>query len=282
MHHQLPRSAVLALATILPQAIGCGGKVEYLGVSKIQLVQSADVSGTVPACASGAAHRNACCTTSGSNTECGVFPDEPFHPCDSDWQTYPDPHSCCDLTDPSHPCGPPPAQPSPLPPGKCSYGCPPGWHANGSITAASGSCCSSSSGASTCFGWGGGNGTSSSSTCDYVCPAGWQPLTPGSPEICCRSQGAGVECFSQATGPGGGGTLTWTCAQDGATTATTSAATGVCSSPATLEVFWTNTCHFPVSFSSCGGGGTGPGSALQCGCNSTVGGHNYALTCSSP
>jgi hypothetical protein len=293
MRQRLPffRSAAFALAPLLALAIACGGKVESLGKTDMQLMASTDVSGSVIPCPTGAAHRNACCQ-GGPNTAaaCGVYPQAPFHACDPDWMTYPDPATCCDLNDPSH-CAAPPSVSPPTPTGHCVYACPPGYYPAGPISPRTGSCCSTPTSPPQnprgCFGWAPGSAYDTGQTfCDFVCPEGWQPLTPGSPDVCCRSLDGGVECFSQATGPAGTPTLpssgapkacmgsgggssgvsqcacsstvgahsyaltcsgsnttqTCTCTMDGATTATV---TSTYCSPSSLDLLWTNNCHFP-------------------------------------
>jgi hypothetical protein len=220
--HTLAATAIIGL---LVEA--CGGKTVTLGTNSVQsatelVVAPNDVS-SMPTtqCASGAAHPNVCCKAD-QNTpaSCRGYPDGPFHPCDPDRTLYPDPRRCCDLNDPTK-CGAPPASPPPPPPGQCVYGCPIGWYAVEPITTTSGGCCSApdSTGGGGCFGWGtigsplpaSGPGPfppfdgGTTGVCDYVCPDGWQPLTPSTPDTCCRSWGtdAGprLECFSQATGP---------------------------------------------------------------------------------
>jgi len=253
MRRRLGLSVSTIFVSITPAllATACGGSVESIGTTDMQLVPLTEVTRAVTACAPGAAHRNACCTRGPNTTsQCGLYPAAPFHPCEPDWTTYPDPSTCCDLTDPSHPCGAPPAQPPPLPSGQCTYGCPPGWYATSPITLTSGSCCESpsSGGGSSpmaCFGWGPPGNATPSSTCDYICPAGWQSLTPSAADVCCRTLDAGVECFSQATGPVGGAT--------------------------TVSVPSSS----PPQEPACAGG---PGGG--CSCSATTQGHSYAMTCS--
>ena len=114
-------------------------------------------SGSVPACTTGQAHRNVCCTA-GPNApaECGVYVTDPFHACASGATTYPDPTTCCDLNDPTSCAAPPPVPTDPPPPVGCGYYCPPGWYASGSA------CCSvDPSGNGVCYAtaYGGVNGS---------------------------------------------------------------------------------------------------------------------------
>ena len=210
-------------------AEGCEGRVVPLGTNSVQLaeVSTTSVSPQPTQCLAGSAHPNVCCLGGADvSASCGTYPDDPFHACDPDRTTYPDPRSCCDLN--THECGPPPQVPPPPPAGQCVYGCPIGWYATHPITATSGACCSDPVSApggtgptgGGCFGWGfttpspplGGTtptDAGASGFCDYTCPDGWQPLTPGQPDICCRSTGLDggleLECFNQGTPPASGG-----------------------------------------------------------------------------
>jgi hypothetical protein len=256
--HRFP---LFSAATVVALSVACGGQV-VLGTNSVQLAEVAPdaVSTTAATCAAGAAHPNVCCNAGPTGSTCGVYRDDAFHPCDPGWTTYPDPRSCCDLNQSSS-CAPPPPTSSPAQAGQCLYGCPPGFYATAPITASSGSCCSvpQSGGPSGCFGWGPGGlsdagSASSSTTCDYVCPAGWQPLTPSSPDVCCRSLDAGVECFSQATGPARGGS----------------------SAPPGSMV---GAGGFAPTLAGVNCGGSVDGS--NCSCSATFGGTSYSLQCSN-
>jgi hypothetical protein len=83
------------------------------------------------------------------------------------------------------------------------------------------------------------------SLCDYACPEGWTPLSPG---VCCTARDGGAQCFSQATGPAGGG-------QSPAGSATPTALAGV----------------------ACGGALDGS----SCQCSGTFGGTSFLLQCSN-
>jgi hypothetical protein len=222
--HRLSLHALSPMAAVIALAVACGAKVEVtLGTNSVQSaeVAPASVSAAPTQCGSGSAHPNVCCTA-GPNTlaTCRAYPGEPFRPCDPDTTTYPDPRSCCDLD--RGQCGSPPLAPPPAPAGQCVYGCPIGWYAVAPITSTSGACCSGPSSDPRaprgCFGWGTAGSplppslssmtpvdAGASGFCDYVCPDGWQPLTPSAPDICCRSTGLEggleLECFDQATGP---------------------------------------------------------------------------------
>lgn len=131
-------------------ASACVGREVSLGnnSSSMALVDPGQVSGTVTACAAGEAHPNVCCDAQpGQGAKCGVYPSDPFHPCDTGWKTYPDPRSCCSLEDSSKCDAPPPNPPSP-PTGTCAYACPPGWYP---IT--DGCCHDNGDGSGECYGW---------------------------------------------------------------------------------------------------------------------------------
>jgi hypothetical protein len=248
-------SRIGLVATALAALAACGGRVVSLGTTGMMSMSLDELTGNVPFCAVGAAHRNACCHAgAGGDAECGIYPRSPFHSCDPEWTTYPVPVTCCDLADPTQ-CGAPPAAPPSPPPGRCVYDCPPGY----SDDDLSGNCCQGGSSS---------NGTSSqewalcipsetiaagasSTTCDYACPPGWQKSS-NAPDVCVN----GNESFSQATGagaassgavsnPGSGSGATWV--QDPAGTANLVANDG--------------------SYCSLSGGRSG--------------GHTYSVTCSN-
>jgi hypothetical protein len=289
-------SFLLVAAGALPVLVACGGREVSLGTnhSQLSLVDPSTVSGTVPSCGTGDAHPNVCCQASaGQAAQCGVYIGAPFQPCDSGWTAYPDPRSCCTLDDPSN-CGAPPPSPPPLPPGVCGYACEPGWY-----PIQNGCCQDTGNGQGVCYGWasagdggifddGGpttcvdagfddsGNGTPGCDPtpqpptadagdqpgqppCTYACPAGWQRAV-GAADVCCRDLGGGeIECFSQATGPQGGGSS----GGDG----------GVDPTPADGGVF--DAGADDASTMVCGSSNNG-----QCMCSSSVGGHSYELDCS--
>ena len=121
------RPAALA-GIVFPLAVlACGGKGVTIGSNSAEqrAVDPTTVQGTVPACAVAQAHPNVCCQggpTKGS--ACVAFVNSPFHKCDDGWTTYPDPGTCCDLSDPTNCVAPPPGPP---PPTTCGYACAPGW-----------------------------------------------------------------------------------------------------------------------------------------------------------
>jgi hypothetical protein len=63
-------------------------------------VPVAQVGGSVSACPSGYAHPNICCDASGGATACVTDTSSPFQPCGATSGTYPDPTTCCSLSDP--------------------------------------------------------------------------------------------------------------------------------------------------------------------------------------
>ena len=195
-------SVIFPLALAMP-LFGClGGREVSIGANAAQLssVDPATVtapSSGVPACSTGAAHPNVCCSAGpGSASKCGVYEGAPFHECDTGYKTYPDPRSCCDLADPSKCAAPPP--PPPTPPPSCGYYCPPGWYTNGDA------CCrTDANGAGECFAstWStgvGGTSTTPSSggSAPPKAPPGWgsdagapNPSDASSPPSCDPSTG---------------------------------------------------------------------------------------------
>ncbi len=121
------RAAVAGLFFPIALLAACGGKGVTIGsnAGELRAVDPAAVTGTVPACAPLQAHPNVCCK-GGPNeaSECVAFVNSPFHKCDDGWTLYPDPASCCDLSDPAKCVVPPPGPP---PPTGCGYACAPGW-----------------------------------------------------------------------------------------------------------------------------------------------------------
>ncbi len=108
-------------------ALACNGQIQTgsTNTPQLQTLSSADTAAiagtTVTACATGYAHPNICC----DGASCGDYPTAPFHACDTTATTYPDPRSCCDLTNGLNCAAPPPPPPTPTP--NCWLTCAPGW-----------------------------------------------------------------------------------------------------------------------------------------------------------
>ena len=122
-----------AVALLWPLGlVACAGKTVSVGTNEDQLrtVDPASVNKPVPACAAKTqAHANVCCKGGpGEEGACHAFIGKPFHPCDTGFNTYPDPEECCDLSNPASCDRPPPGPPDPG--GSCGYTCPPGWYSN--------------------------------------------------------------------------------------------------------------------------------------------------------
>jgi hypothetical protein len=203
------------VAFALAGAAACGGKTESLGTTGLMSISVSQLTGNVPSCPAGDAHRNVCCrATANGDAECGIYPASPFHLCGSGWTTYPVPGTCCDLADPTQ-CEAPPASAVPPPAGRCVYACPPGFTPDGPVTEATGECCASGPSGSMCFGWGPDEGDAgdSSTLCDVACPFGWSK-SPAAPDVCIK----GSESFSQATGPNSRGVTPILTAAPGETT----------------------------------------------------------------
>lgn len=163
--------AVLAPVLVLS---ACSGKVSLGGNgTTMQAVSTSDVNGAVGTCPSGSAHPNVCCTaTAGAASTCGNYPGAPFQACETGYQTYPDPRSCCDLAGTKD----------------CAAASAAGFGGNtGSTGSDAGGPVNMS---------GGSNG----SACVYACPVGYYPDATGAPGVCCTSTGANVEsCMASAS-----------------------------------------------------------------------------------
>ena len=132
------------LLAVVPAFAACNGRVISLGNTgdTLQPVTggAAVVAQTPVSCPSGWAHPNVCCTASPSSTpSCGAWEENPFRACEPGATTYPDPLSCCSLSDPKKCTDAPSSTPvttPPPPPYGCGYACPPGWWAQaaGAIT----------------------------------------------------------------------------------------------------------------------------------------------------
>jgi hypothetical protein len=124
---------LVSLASLGSFAAACNGRVISLGSTgdSLQPIQGGtSAAGTTPiACPSGWAHPNVCCTAAAnSSPACGAWEESPFRACDPGTTTYPDPLSCCSLSDPKN-CTDNPSAPVTTPPPAwgCGYTCPPGW-----------------------------------------------------------------------------------------------------------------------------------------------------------
>lgn len=168
-------------------AWGCTGQSRSMGYDAVAFenLDPAQVDTHPPPCASGQAHPNICCRGGAATAgECGSWPNEPFHPCEPGWQTFPDAARCCSVTEPSQ-CGAPAAS---KPPPACLLLCGPGWSDPGT---SSGLCCRTGADSEPeCtqpMGTGFSDGIPS-------CPSGYVALGP---RTCCEAQGDGSgPCFT--------------------------------------------------------------------------------------
>jgi hypothetical protein len=179
----------------------------------------------VLACNMGYVHPNVCCSAGPSQpTVCTECPAEPFGPCDKNSLTFPDPGSCCSLTDGG--CTVTPSDAAGVA-GSCYFPCGPGGYSSDALgdaaflpacsdlkdassVSACAYCCSGSIGpqsAVVCSGNGCFCGEEAPGSPPCVCyphcgscPAGWQVPPAGQLDLCCRADGTGVaECFSQSS-----------------------------------------------------------------------------------
>jgi hypothetical protein len=151
---------LLGLASL---GAACNGRVISLGNTGDTLQPL--TGGTVKAaaapvsCPAGWAHPNICCTASASAAPaCGAWEENPFHACVAGATTYPDPLSCCSLSDPKN-CVDSPSVPvttAPPPPWGCGYACPPGWWEESAGSAGPTCCEATAGGAPACVAISGG------------------------------------------------------------------------------------------------------------------------------
>ncbi|MEO7109909.1 MAG: hypothetical protein ABI183_05685 [Polyangiaceae bacterium] len=96
--------AVTTLSLTAIVLVACGGKTISIGnESAAQTVVPSAVTVATSECSQGFEHGNICCTggCNGSEASCESWPDDPFHPCESGWTTYPNAATCCSLDNPS-------------------------------------------------------------------------------------------------------------------------------------------------------------------------------------
>jgi hypothetical protein len=198
-----------------------GGEATITGNLSTVPVVVASLTSSVTACPAGYAHASVCCRGGPeASTVCVEYPEAPFHQCDAQSLTFPNPRSCCPLdgssacvqqpnpsTNPaasdsagascSYPCGPggyPPAEDHEVAPGPaactdvpagqaCRYCC------VGPAPAECATNLANCGAQDTCQ-------SPAPSPCG-ACPDGWRAPT-GIPDLCCRTTGTSAECFSQA------------------------------------------------------------------------------------
>jgi hypothetical protein len=161
-----PATAAFLFA-LVPVSVACNGRVSLGNTGDtLQAVSggTASVAQAPSSCPAGWAHPNICCNaTAGKDPSCGAWEENPFRACESGMATYPDPLSCCSLSDPKT-CSDNPPSSGPVPPPPpvwgCGYVCPPGWYSSGP-----GACCEvTSTGPGVCNATAGVNGSGASST----------------------------------------------------------------------------------------------------------------------
>jgi hypothetical protein len=170
-------ATTLSLTAIV--LVACGGKTISIGSeSTAQTVVPSAVTVATSACSQGFEHGNICCTGggNGSDSSCESWPDDPFHPCDSGWTTYPNAATCCSLDNPSDctgSCG----SGSVGNQGECQIGPTP-------ITPDAGFT----------------DAGIPAENCETRCPPGYTGISPYDSKGCCRSNGDGSsECFGEVS-----------------------------------------------------------------------------------
>jgi hypothetical protein len=169
-------ATTLSLAAIVLMA--CGGKTISIGSEdSAQTVLPSAVTVATNECSQGFEHGNICCTGGGSGSEptCKTYPNEPFHPCDSGWTTYPNAATCCSLDDPSN----------------CTGSC------AGDSVGNAGECQIPTS---TILVDGGiAEDAGVTTTCESRCPPGYTGISPYDENGCCQTDSSGNEtCYGES------------------------------------------------------------------------------------
>jgi hypothetical protein len=114
-----------------------------------------------------------------------------------------------------------------------------------------------------------GTGAVEPVTCTIACPSGWQ-VPSGEPDLCCRDVGGDIQCFSQATGPQGGGS-----------------SGGADGGPVEVDGgglpdgwFGGDSGQVPDGGADASAVSCSENTNGDCSCQATVGGHNFELQCS--
>jgi hypothetical protein len=188
----------------------CNGDISLGNPLTPVALEAVDVE--VGACGAGSEHPNVCCQAGPGVASCGTYLLTPFALCPGGFSTFPDPRSCCSLTDPTS-CSAPPTTTGSSVFSTCVIVCPPGEY-----EADAGGCCSydANTGATSCTGAvstnvptpicsvpdcapGGTCPTSCETTGCGSCPSGFSPPNDAGSPLCCGDGGTlGPECFSQA------------------------------------------------------------------------------------
>jgi hypothetical protein len=232
---------------------GCSGTpaADPSGASKstVNAVASEGLAGkTVPACPTGAAHPNVCCTGGPFlPAACTENTAAPFGACDSDALTFPDPTKCCPLD--GGVCEVVSTADGGSGSGTCSFLCGPGsywpeqfadaapvgWKTCTPSTSADDPCvfcCDPAEGCpsnqSSCGGPGGPGCTGGLANLQCAaCPEGWSVPATGQFDLCCGSgPDGGTRCFSQSAQIAfDNGGFVGSCVSDSATACTCKEAT---------------------------------------------------------
>jgi hypothetical protein len=184
MRFRLGAASTLSLTT-LTLLVACGGKTISIGGNEpaTQSVVPSAVTVATGECNDGYQHANICCTggdpnATGDNSTaptCQSWPDDPFHPCDSGWTTYPNAAECCSLDNPAD-CSTcdssSTAEACATPPTSVFIDAGPGVDAGTGIPA---------------------------DNCETRCPPGYTGISPYDSKGCCRYNTDGTnECFGES------------------------------------------------------------------------------------
>ncbi len=169
--------AATTLSLTALMLLACGGKTISIGSeSAAQTVVPSAVTVATNTCSPGYEHSNICCTggSKDSDPTCQSWPNDPFHPCDSGWTTYPNAATCCSLDNPAD----------------CTASCGNGSEGNtGECQIPSSTAPYTSEDAGVFY-----------SSCETRCPPGYTGISPYDSAGCCRYNPDGSSsCFGEAS-----------------------------------------------------------------------------------
>jgi hypothetical protein len=171
--------AITTLSLTAIVLVACGGKTISIGSEdSAETVVPSAVNVATSECSQGYEHANICCTGGGNGNEptCKSYPNDPFHPCDSGWTTYPNAATCCSLDNPAD----------------CTGSC-----GNDSV-GNSGECELPPSSVSASEDGGFEVDAGVTTTCESRCPPGYSGISPYDDNGCCRTDNGVSSCFGEA------------------------------------------------------------------------------------
>ncbi|MEO8875536.1 MAG: hypothetical protein ABI461_08115 [Polyangiaceae bacterium] len=196
------RSASILSLTTLTLLVACGGQIVSIGgESTSQSLTPSTVTVATESCPTGYQHANICCTGGDKSSEatCESWPNDPFHPCDTGYTTYPNAASCCSLENPAD-CLTCTATDATLP--SAGNGDTPVDNGTANGTASANACAPSTDNPPPLIDGGPYGGGSS---CASRCPPGYTGISPYDSAGCCQYANGVGTCFGESaansTGP---------------------------------------------------------------------------------